>query len=123
MSVPSPFPPPNWGCSDAPVPPPSLPVHRPSIVIVKGRASTHGRRGNRYELTWVRYVTDDGDVWDVMRQQRWDTTGRRIDGELPIDLGVTAAAMFDRYVELYRQIAEDADGLPAPGQLLLPGVA
>ena len=50
-------------------------------------------------------------------------TGRRIDGELPIDLGVTPAAMFDRYVELYREIAEQADGVPAPGQFLLPGVA
>ena len=96
--------------------------YRPSIVIVKGRVSTHGRRGNRFELTWVRYVTDDGDVWDVIRQQRWDTTGRRIDSELPIDLGVTPSAMFDRYVELYRQIAEEADGVPALGQLLLPGV-
>ena len=72
-SVPSPFPPPNWSCSDAPVPPLPYRPDRASIVIVKGRASTHGRRGNRYELTWVRYVTDDGDVWDVMRQQRWDT--------------------------------------------------
>jgi hypothetical protein len=94
----------------------------PPIVIVKGRASTHGRRGTRYELTSARYVTDDGDQWDLMRQQRWDTTGRRIEGELPIDLGVTASAMFDRYVELYRQIAEGADGVPAPGQLSLPGV-
>jgi hypothetical protein len=95
---------------------------RASIVIPKGRASSHGRRGDRYELTWVRSVTDDGDVADVFRQQRWDRTGRRHDGELPIDLGVTPAAMFASYVELYREIAEQADGVPAPGQLRLAGV-
>jgi hypothetical protein len=94
---------------------------RPSIVIVKGRAETHSVRGNRFELTWVRYVTDDGDAADVFRQQRWDRTGRH-DGELPIDHGKSPAAMFASYVELYRQIADQADGVPAPGQLHLPGV-
>jgi hypothetical protein len=97
--------------------PPTRPLpywpDRPSIVIVKRGAATHVRGGNRLELTWVRYITDDGDVCDVMRQQRWHPIGRRIDGELPIEFGVTAAAMFDRYVVLDRQIAEDAGGLPA----------
>ncbi len=96
--------------------------HHPTVVVVKGRASTHSRRGNRYELTWFRYVDDDGDAWDQLRQRRWDATGRRHEAELPIDLGVTPAEMFDRYVEMYRCIAEQADGVPAPGQLHLPGV-
>ena len=97
--------------------------HHPCVVIVKGRASTHGRRGNRFELTWFRYVHDDGDVHDVLRQQRWSADGRRHEADLPIDYGSTPAQMFDRYVELYRQVAEQADGIPGPGQLSLPGVS
>jgi hypothetical protein len=97
--------------------------HQPCAVIVKGRATTHSLRGNRYELTWYRYVHDDGDVVDELRQQRWDSAGRRHETALPVDYGSTAAQMFDRYVELYRQTAEQAAGAPGPGQLSLPGVA
>ena len=105
--------------------PPHLLPYRPiraATIIVKGRACTHSHRGQRFELTWVRSVDDDGDVSDVFRQRRCDVSGRWHDGELPIDHGVAPAVMFDRYVELYRAIAEEADGVPAPGQLQLPGV-
>jgi hypothetical protein len=104
--------------------PAPLPAYRPdpSIVIVKGRASTHGRSGNRFELTWFRYVNDDGEVRDVLHQQRWDPDGHRHECDLPIDYASTPAQMFDIYVDRYRLIAEEADGIPAAGQLLLPCV-
>ena len=102
-----------------------LPAYRlhPSIVIVKGRASTHGRSGSRFELTWLRYVHDDGEVRDVLHQQRWDRDGRRHGCDLSIDYARTCAQMSDDYVERYRLIAEEADGIPPVGQLLLPGLS
>ena len=92
--------------------PAPLPAYRPhpSIVIVKGRASTHGRSGNRFELTSFRYVNDDGEVRDVLHQQRRDRDGRH-ECDLPIDYASTPAQMFDTYVERYRLIAEQADGV------------
>ena len=60
---------------------------------------------------------------DVLHQQRCSADGRRHEADLPIDHGSTPAQMFDRYVELYRQIAEQADRVPASGQLSLPGVS
>ena len=101
--------------------PTPLPAYRnhPFAVIVKGRASTHGRRGDRFELTWFRYLYEDGDVRNVLRQQHWDVTGRRHESELPLDWNSTATQTFDRYVQVYREIAEQADGVPAPGQLSL----
>ena len=92
----------------------------PCVVIVKGQASTHSRRCDRFELTWFRYVDDDGDVRDVLHQQRRGADGRLHEADLPIDFGSTAAQTFDRYVELYRRVAGQADDMPAPGQLALP---
>ena len=59
----------------------------------------------------------------MLRQQRWDRDGHRHESELPIEYRATPAEMFDNYVERYRLIAEEADGIPAAGQLLLPGVS
>jgi len=102
-----------------PVPSPSDP-HR-SAVIVNGRhppaaIAVTGSSSPGSD-------TSTTDAYDVLHQQRWDPAGRFHEADLSIDCGTTTAQMFDRYVDLYHRVAEQADGIPAPGQSRLPRVS
>lgn len=103
-------------------PTPSYRDH-PVAEIVKGRTATHTRTGERYELRWHRFVYDDGDATDVLRQQHWNRHGVRTVADLTCDYGKSVGDTFERFVELYRKVAEESDGVPPPGQIRLPGLS